>query len=312
MEGLTLTLTLLVGAAVLCGWRTARNARLTSLLAATRWETVSLVAIGVVELFVGRQLEDVDAAWVAPLRWGAASTVFCGWMARLGARRPHSGGWQFVVATLWGVLALPAAEVFFLQSGQAFEIHAARGIFLWLMISGGLVNSLPTRGWLAGMLAASGQILLLSAHLPGLPWDLTSAQAARVVSAVALALLAAAQAWRAIPGPTAAARPGSTGVWLDFRDQFGAWWALRLFERVNAAAAQGHWPVHLTWSGFAGHDAVTNTNHDAASPRDDPDALEELSPETLAALRQTMWNMLRRFVAPEWIAGRLGDVPGDS
>lgn len=322
MEALTLTLTLLVGAAVALGWRAAHLARFTSLVAATRWETLSLMAIGAVECFVGRQPDDVDAAWVAPLRWVAASMVFCGWMARLGARRPHGAGWQFVVATLWGVLALPAAEVFFLQSGQAFEIHAARGFFLWLLIAGGLANSLPTRLWPSGLLDAVGQIILLAAHLPGLRIDPTAAQATRGVHTVALAMLVAAHAWRARPGPAADARPGLTGVWLDFRDQFGAWWGLRLAERVNATAAQARWPLHLTWSGFVASEespgaespglGSANVEIGEAAPREDGMAVEDLEPQVLTAVRQTMWNMLRRFVSPHWIAGRLGDVSDDA
>jgi len=312
MEGLTLTLTLLVIAAVLLGWRNSRVARFTSLLAAARWDAISLVGIAAVELFVGSSSEKVDSSWIAPLRWVAASTIFCGWMARLGARRPHGAGWQFVVATLWGVLALPAAEVFFLQSGQSFEIHAARGFFLWLMIAGGLANSLPTRLWISGLLAAAGQVLLLAEHLPGIRYDFESARDLRASIVGAIVVLVSAQLCRAIVEWKAARRSGLTGVWLDFRDQFGAWWGLRLQERVNATAILGHWPVHLSWSGFAANEVAKGKESGNEEPLGTACATEDLSPEELAALRQTLWNMLRRFVAPPWTAGRLGDVDDDS
>jgi hypothetical protein len=78
--------------------------------------------------------------------------------------------------------------------------------------------------------------------------------------------------------------------WLDFRDRFGALWALRVAERINAAAVGNSWPVRLTWNGYGAVDGW-------AIP--EPDSLP---PDVRQALQTTKDNLLRRFVAPAWIA----------
>lgn len=325
METVTIASTLLVVAAVLLDYPAVRAARLTSLVAANRWETLSLVAIGAVEWCVATGWVDGAGAWAGPLRWCAASTAFCGWMARLGARRPHGAGWQFVVATLWGVLALPAAEVLFLQRGQSFEIHAARGGFLWVLILGGIVNTAPTRWRGSGILAAVGQGVLFASHLPGLRWEFSDARAEQQAILIAAGLLTASRAWRACLAVRQAPRAGLDGAWLDFRDEFGAWWALRVLEQINAVAVIAKWPVRLEWSGFRNEESTDAAGDSLATspaalvpvageePRGEsaPD-IGRLAPPQLAALQLALWNLLRRFVAPEWTAGRLGDAPGES
>ena len=38
--------------------------------------------------------------------------------------------------------------------------------------------------------------------------------------------------------------------WLKFRDAFGAFWGLRILQRVNETAGLRNWPMRLVWSGF--------------------------------------------------------------
>jgi hypothetical protein len=76
-------------------------------------------------------------------------------------------------------------------------------------------------------------------------------------------------------------------VWLDFRDAFGAVWALRVMERMNAASTMYGWPVLLSWNGF--------------SPRDDAPEVSPVPPTVEESLR----TLLRRFVSPEWIDERM-------
>jgi hypothetical protein len=47
-------------------------------------------------------------------------------LAVLGAKRPQHAAWSFVVLAFWGILALPAAETYFLQRGQRREMGDAR------------------------------------------------------------------------------------------------------------------------------------------------------------------------------------------
>jgi hypothetical protein len=69
-------------------------------------------------------------------------------------------------------------------------------------------------------------------------------------------------------------------------------WSLRLMERFNATAEGNGWDVTLFWSGFR--------NRQGTSPW-------QLSADQARTARQTLRNLLRRFVSPEWIAARLGN-----
>ena len=104
--------------------------------------------------------------WAEPLRFIAAVATFCPSISLLGAKRPQDGMWNFIVLTLWGMLALPAAEVFFLQRGQTLEVNDLRAWFLWGLIVTGTVNLLPTRMWLYGLLYGCAQTVLLAEYLP--------------------------------------------------------------------------------------------------------------------------------------------------
>jgi hypothetical protein len=112
---------------------------------------------------------------------------------------------------------------------------------------------------------------------------------------VALGLIVAAMLWAAWKGRRTTASDGYDRLWIDFRDAFGLLWALRVQERVNAAAAMYGWPFMLVWSGFV----ETESGQPIAA----------FSPETEKALRQNLKGLLRRFVSPEWIGERLaGDL----
>ena len=73
---------------------------------------------------------------------------------------------------------------------------------------------------------------------------------------------------------------------------------MRLAERTNAEASKYNWGIVLRWDGFHLESADTLANHDEtpAIPR-----------ETAEAIEQNFRNVLRRFVSPDWIAGRLDD-----
>jgi hypothetical protein len=88
--------------------------------------------------------------------------------------------------------------------------------------------------------------------------------------------------------------PSLDSVWLDFRNSYGIVWSLRVMEQVNAVAKSSGWNVVLCWSGYRTRDGAANW---------------ELPSEQLRVLRQSLQNLLRRFMSSEWIAERLGDVP---
>jgi hypothetical protein len=85
--------------------------------------------------------------------------------------------------------------------------------------------------------------------------------------------------FRAPPSPLL-----QTNRWLAFRNAWGAFWALRVLQRVNQTAELSDWPIRLQWSGFV----RVNEAPDAASNI-------SLDAPTTAALNQSLDALLRRF-----------------
>jgi len=233
----------------------------------------TLLVIGLEAAFVAGW--SVPGAWVAPLRFMAASALFCPAMALLGAKRPQDRAWWLIVRSLWGILALPAAELMVVGRGDDLAMSGVRAWFLWALIGLEACHRLGTRLWLAGILRAAAQMLLFAPYLPLLRWEPSDE-----LRLVALALATAAVVRAAVPLARRADASAYTRMWLDFRDQFGLHWSLRVADRVNAAAAQYAWPLRLTWRGFARTDG--EPWNDATAP---------------AELRHTFDGLLRRFVS---------------
>src|SRR5262249_36481088 len=143
---------LVAGLAILLSQRV--QIRQTTLIAAWWWALGAMVAWAGVEL--AALFSPSAGSVIAPLRLAAHSLSFCPIIAVLGAKRPQHAAWNFVVASLWAIIALPAAEIFFLHRGQQIAIGDARGCFLWILIALGPINYLPTRFWLASLLLAAG------------------------------------------------------------------------------------------------------------------------------------------------------------
>ena len=90
-------------AAVYPLWRAWRANRGTALAHAVGWAVAAWAAWLAAFLFGG------DGALG---RYVALSLTGCAGVAVLGARRPHVGAWNFVVASLLAVLLLPVAQGF--------------------------------------------------------------------------------------------------------------------------------------------------------------------------------------------------------
>lgn len=218
------------------------------------------------------------AAWVAAACLGADARLArylalcltgCAGVAVLGARRPIFAAWNFVVLSLWAVLLWPVVE----GLGEP-----RLNIFLVTLLSAalfvGTANYLPTRLGATALAAAAA----CAVEIAGLPRGI-DAQAWVRCDAAALALLAVAP-WLGL----AAARRRRVmdefdREWLEFRDRFGAVWALPARDQFNRASANGGWGVALEWGG--------------ARPAGDADAVRRA--EALAGLRA----VLKRFAAEE-------------
>ena len=176
-----------------------------------------------------------------PLRYLALCLTACAGVAVLGARRPQVAAWNFVVAGLLAVLALPLLENLLRDS----PIGPVRTGFLAATLLVVLGNFVPTSFAPAALLAlaaCSGQLwaLLAGAETPSaVTW--TADLSLILVPWVGWLCWR----WR---------RQGAEELecrWLDFRDCHGTMWALRVREQFNHAAENAGSPVVLTWSGLA-------------------------------------------------------------
>jgi len=261
-----------------------RDLRGCTLLAPWCWAVGVVGLAALVELaLVARSL----GSWEEPLRYVAATATLMPGVALLGAKRPQDVAWQWIVASLWIVLLLPAVQMIITTGGGALDLHLAWRAFLAILIAVEFLNSCLGRYVLSAGLLAVGQVWLLLPQLiekrdafaaSWLPWTL---------------MTLAVAAWSRSFPPTSGAKDGMNRLWQWFRDGFGLLWSLRVMERFNAAAERYDWPVRMRWSGLVAVDGQT------------PEP--EISTDQRATMAVTLSALLRRFLAPEQIARELTD-----
>jgi len=265
------------------GYRALRG---TTLRAPWWWAAGSILAVAASETAIALLNKEGTAA-AAQLRLAASTTTLLPVVALLGAKRPQDRAWQLIVLSFWVLLALPAGQALLLRPDLPPAMHWLWSSFVFVLAIVGATNYLPTRFWPAALLAAAGQIILHWSYRP-----FAAASMEENVSALwGLGLLAAG----AIAAAFIARRRPTVGdpinrIWLDFRDEFGVVWGLRIAERINAQAKQCGWQVTLGWDGFT------------TSDRGSIEGGGELVRSELEAAFRTL---LRRFVSPDWIDARL-------
>ncbi|HVX64035.1 MAG TPA: hypothetical protein VHC19_25655 [Pirellulales bacterium] len=270
----------------------------TTLLAPWGWCCAALAAVVCAELLAGSGwTASTSPQAEAHLRYGAAITTLAPIVALLGAKRPQDRAWQWIVLSLLALLALPILKAIAFGRGASPELHTAWRWLIALIALAGLFNYLPTRQAPAAALYFCGQALLLAEYLPGADWPSSSqrwlAGLACLVAALFAASISAARERGATETP-------ENQLWLDFRDAFGALWALRVAERFNASAGQQEWNVWLSWSGL-------RQVHGPENDPQQPQAMAVISAEIRPALHQTLKSLLWRFVSPQWVAQRIGE-----
>jgi len=276
----------------------ARRGRIsgTTLVAPCWWAFIAVAAVAGTEVLLGWGLVGIQEGGRTYYRFAAAAATFCPLMAVLGAKRPQDRGWQFIVASLWLVLAWPAISGLLLRPAGELHLHAAWQWFLLALCAIGLFNGLPTRHGAAAALTGTGQLLLVAAALPPLAggrllWLVPDADVRALLGLAFATAGILAWAWRS-PRKVS---PPLDRVWLDFRDGFGAVWAFRVLERFNAAATINGWNVRLRWTGLSAAEAGTEPDEAA-----------------LTTARHTFRQLLRRFVSSAWLAERWGESAGES
>lgn len=266
----------------------------TTLVAPWFWSCLALavVSLGTVfEEFGGAKFEPQA---VAHVRYLSAITTLAPIVALLGAKRPQDRAWQWIVFSLLALLALPSLKAIAFDGGAAPDPHAAWRWLIAIICLAGLFNYLPTRFAPSAILFFVGQLLLLAEYLPGSIWRVVVGW--RLLGLILLSAAVVVAYLRS--GRRRRSASPEDRLWLDFRDAFGALWALRVAERFNATAAQNGWKLWLSWSG------LKTTQADGEASRDNKaDALPaELRPAVHQALKSLLW----RFLSAEWIADRLG------
>lgn len=258
-----------------------------TLIAPWGWSLMGLCLVASLELI--RPAESVAAQkWFLTMQFAVAVATLLPAVAVLGAQRPHAGIWQFVVASLWLILVLPAVKNALLEPASIFRLHPAWGWSLWVLVVVGMINRIGTRYWCSALLVTCGQCRLLSSQLPGLGQDVDAAATFVALGCFVLASLLMHVQWRrdsAIP-------PRSLNqAWRDFRDLYGVLWAFRVADRINVLAERQSLGVQLRWQGLAWLAAEGEETTE--------------STEVEAIIAQNMRNLLRRFVAVDWLESRL-------
>jgi len=269
-------------AAVAGGWL----ARGSTAVPAAAWAALAAVMLAA-EALATATGGLVDPAARSAVRLVVAALAVCPTMALLGAKRPQHGVWQFIVATLACVLALPALSALLVRPGSLPDVHIIVRFFLPLLVIVGWMNFAATRHGLAAALVAGGQLLLVAGFLPGvgqgepLGAKIDGAGAGLVAAGAVLAAVQSAL-WPA----TRPRRQGLAAVTdpplLAIRETLGAAWTLRIAERFNAVAGERGWPCRLGFSGLI---------------VDPPAGRGDWEADAVRCLRA----LLRRFATEGWI-----------
>ena len=255
----------------------------TTLVASWIWAAVSIWSIAMVQFFESSP----------EVNYCARVLVFCPVMSTLGARRPQNRAWEFITASLWIILALPALEVLFARQGELFDVRGLRSWFFVVLIFISVSNIALSRFWISGILFGVVQTLLLSEFLPTwIQFSMeSSATVALVVAAIAIGLACF------LPVTDRTGRSGIDRIWLRYRDTFGGLWAVRTCESINAYARMQDWEIRLTWDAFVSVDGQPWADHELSSDS-----------ELVEKIHLLLKNQLRRFVDDAWIETCLKSV----
>ncbi|HEX6963971.1 MAG TPA: hypothetical protein VF175_19040, partial [Lacipirellula sp.] len=250
----------------------------------------SALTLGAVEIAALQNLGDSDSLAISLWRYAAAVSTFCPLMAVLGAKRPQDRGWQWVVLSLWVILLVPALQAVAARTGERLELAGAWRMLLWALIAMGLLNYLATRFALPAILTSVGQTLLLAPYLLGgtmaPQWRAFGTLLILIAGCIAMVIARRRDSHVAATGTDIDPLHKFNDRWFRLRDGWGAFWGLRILQRINQAAELSGWPVRLEWArGFVAASA-------AATERG---GREIVAQPTLAHIEQTLDSLLRRF-----------------
>ena len=242
---------------------------------------------------------EIDIAAMAIHRVVVAALSVCPAMSLLGAKKPQHGVWQFIVATLAAVLALPTASAILIRPGSLPDLHILGRVLLPILVTVGWMNFVGTSRSIAATLIAVGHISLIWPLLPGIQLEAALPQAVLDLAAISCmtfgGVLALIQTLVALSKRRVAQAVSDKSLeknavfesrvnncFVPLRETLGAAWTLRLIERFDLLATRRGWPVRLTFKGV-------KFTQDLQSLNWQPDAARAVE------------ALLRRFVSAGWL-----------
>lgn len=229
-----------------------RRLRQTTLAVPCAWAVGAIVAV-----MAAVAVDDVwGAATAAHIHYLAAVSTLAPFVALLGAKRPQNRAWQWIVAALLLLLALHSLKAIVIDRGAPPEPHLAWRWFLAILLLAELMNYSPTKNAAPAALVFAGQVCLLADYLPLRIWSFELGPFWGLFLLAGGILLAAVRPKRrtallATPAEALGENEAALDcVWLDFRDAYGALWALRVADRMSTMARQQGWRIRLGWRGF--------------------------------------------------------------
>jgi hypothetical protein len=285
---LSAAIALLIAAEAFAQFRRVRGS---TLAAPALWAVAAAFLLASVEAWAACRDESTHSLAASIAQYAAAVGTCCPFVAVLGAKRPQDRGWQWVVATLWLVLLVPAGQAIVAPVSSRLDLFMPWRLLVGGLAAMGVANYLPTRFCLPALVGGAGQTLVL------LPWLVDAQGEGGVQRTAGLAAILAAGTvllWASREGTSehhdeilSASDPAEafTHRWLAFRDAYGVFWALRVMQRINQSAQASDWPVRLQWSGFVPH----------AGEQTDVQALPHIDAQIARHVEQSLNMLLRRF-----------------
>jgi len=272
-------------------WRGRRMLQGTTLVLPWAWSVLAWGALCGSEIAIGVMRWSEVSSAEEQIRYLAAMTLFCPQLSQVGAKRPQWITWQAVVAIFLLILWAPLWQVWALRTAGHMSLGWLWGMFLAGLILAGFLNNFPTRFSPTALCLAVAQINMTYTYLPLTTSEVTVQGS---LMAMALGLIGIGSALQGGFGRPENLR-AEDRAWIDFRDSFGAFWAVRVMLRVNDSAARYEWGLWLSWNGFHQVEIV-------GSHADFRDGVRE-------ALITCLRKLLGDFVDDAWLDARLPRPP---
>lgn len=279
---------LLMGiAGVVLLWRGRAALLGTTLVLPWAWSLLAWVALCSSETAIGVMHWWEVSVPDDQVRYLAAMTLFCPQLSQVGSKRPQWITWQIIVVIFLLGLWTPVFQVWAFSSIGHVAPGWIWGTFLALLILAGFLNNFPTRFSPTALCLTIAQINMTYTYLPMTTSEVTVDGSLLAMALGLIGIVSAVQGGLGCPENLRA----EDRAWIDFRDSFGAFWAVRVMLRVNDSAARYEWGLWLSWNGFHQVEIV-------GSHADFRDGVRE-------ALISCLRKLLGDFVDQPWLDARL-------